>query len=157
MNAAAALQTLALLGVAGACLLIVTACICRVNLLERRTHRLGWSLMYVAMAAFAAGEGLGLLDGLPTWNELAGLLAVGANLALTRRSWKDRPPPITQRPSTQERLDAALQDMGGTKGGHYPGPDYRLVRAAQSMEQIARASQSDLRRMVRGAPPEATP
>lgn len=85
------------------CLFIVVACICRVNAMTASRNRFFWSLMYILMAVYAAGE---LLDVLLTqhWmatHELAGLVAIALNLALTHRHWRLGPPPITCKPGCE--------------------------------------------------------
>jgi len=82
------------------CVGIIAACICRVNLMTASRNKLGWSIMYTLMAAYAGGE---LLDVLTTghWmatHELLGLLGIALNLALTHRHWRDGPPPVTCKP-----------------------------------------------------------
>jgi hypothetical protein len=171
------LYSLAVPVLALACLVIVASCICRVGAMDPRRHRRGWSVMYVAMAAFAASAALEMLHNatLPQQIVLLGLLAIAANLALTHHDWRAGPPRITQRnpPRTraadragaanavppgglgQASLDAALAHMGDRDGELLP--DYRLVREARRMEHIAKASQGELRRMVHGAATASVP
>lgn len=84
--------------------LVAVASACRVNALNPSSHKLGWRVMYVAYAAFAAlvlgyviseqpdSEALQVL--------LAGLLGIGLNLALTHVQWRaNLVPPIACKPA----------------------------------------------------------
>jgi hypothetical protein len=82
-----------------ACLGVVAAVICRVDEMNRNRNKLSWFAMYLAYAVFAL---VVLGDVLQTgeWNGayLAGLLAVGLNLAVTLPHWRHGAPASSCRP-----------------------------------------------------------
>jgi hypothetical protein len=78
------------------CGLILVACICRLDLLTPRLHKLGWRLMYLLYAAYAGGVLIDLATAQPVdWYEAAGIAGVLIHVALTRRLWRDGPPSET--------------------------------------------------------------
>jgi hypothetical protein len=81
------------------CAGIITACICRLDLLNARQHRIGWHLKYVLMSFFAGGEFLDAVLGMDMISapELVGLLAVALHLALTQQHWLNGPPEIARK------------------------------------------------------------
>jgi hypothetical protein len=82
------------------CMGVVIAACCRINLMYRGEHRFLWSLMYVAMAAFAGALLVQTLHSRewPDDADLWALLAIALNTALTHQQWLKGPPAIVNKP-----------------------------------------------------------
>lgn len=71
------------------CALIVTACICRVNLMRFGRHKAGWLALYVLFAPFAGGMLIDLVTcpGKVDWWSCFGIAGILLHIALTRHHW----------------------------------------------------------------------
>ncbi len=78
------------------CLGVLIGCICRIDLLDPKRHRLGWRLLYILFSAYAGGVLMDLwVLGQVDWYEGAGVAGVLLHISLTRKLWRCGPPPET--------------------------------------------------------------
>lgn len=75
------------------CACIIVGCICRINLLTGREHRMSWFLMYLCCAAFSGGIATDLvINRFVDWYTAAGVAAILLHFIHTRKHWKRCPP-----------------------------------------------------------------
>lgn len=67
---------------------VLFGAVCRLDVIFLSKHKLGWGLMYVCYAGFAASAALGS----PEEERFFGLAALGLNLLLTKHLWEEGPP-----------------------------------------------------------------
>lgn len=95
------LQTCAFVMVAMVCSALISACICRIDLLnsQGKRHKFGWVLCYTSYSACALYMLLSILfeQSLPSKAEIIALLGMCLNILLTRRSWASGPPRIMEK------------------------------------------------------------
>lgn len=89
--------TLVALGVT-ACLLVIVACICRVNLMRFGQHKFGWLVLYILWAPFAMGMLIDMLTapGRVDWWACFGIAGILLHIVLTRRKWSAGAPRESQ-------------------------------------------------------------
>lgn len=82
---------------------IAISAVCRLNVMHPKVNRRGWMLMYLCFGAFAVAVWLDVAHRqISTATALLGLVAMGLNLLLTHRHWKDGiTPPATHRDQCQ--------------------------------------------------------
>ena len=80
--------------------IVITGCICRVNVMAWREHKAGWLLIYIGMAYFAGDVAIDALHVSFVEPHDAVILAVLAlYMHLTKGLWHSGPPPVTRKPS----------------------------------------------------------
>lgn len=78
--------------------IVITGCICRVNVMAWREHKAGWLLIYIGMAYFAGDVAIDALHVSFVEPHDAVILAVLAlYMLMTRNLWADGPPPTTHK------------------------------------------------------------
>lgn len=80
------------------CALVIVACICRVNLMRRGQHKLGWALLYMLWAPFAGGMLIDLVlrDYKLDWWACFGIAGILLHMVLTRHKWAHGAPEETE-------------------------------------------------------------
>ena len=79
------------------CVLIIVACICRVNLMRYGDNKFGWIVLYTLWAPFACGMLIDLLT-FPAridWWACFGIAGIALHIVLTRQRWSAGAPPET--------------------------------------------------------------
>jgi hypothetical protein len=81
----------------GLCVLVLMACICRIDLMRFQVNRAAWFCVYLLFAVYALGVMLDLAVARPVdWYEGAGVGGVLLYMALTRNLWRQGPPAETE-------------------------------------------------------------
>ena len=90
-------------GSLAACVLVLTACVCRVDLMRHSRNRWAWFVLYALFAVYAMGTALGIWrDTDIGWDDAAGIASIAYYMMLTRRLWVDGPPPETVKKGQSE-------------------------------------------------------
>lgn len=80
--------------------MVITGCICRVNIMAWRNNKAGWLLLYIAFAYFAGDVAIDALQaGAIDPHDAVILAALVLYMHLTKGLWHSGPPPVTRRPS----------------------------------------------------------
>lgn len=76
---------------------VLTACICRLNLMTPATSKPLWRVMYLMLAAWAGWVAADLAtNGDAPVRDAVGILAVALYMHLTRRRWADGVPEVAR-------------------------------------------------------------
>lgn len=90
------METVARFAAMAACLLVLVACICRIDLMRRGRSRPSWFLSYLLFAVYALGRLIALArDSQVDWYSIAGVFGLVLFMALTRKEWRGAPAPET--------------------------------------------------------------
>lgn len=81
-----------------ACVFVVLACICRVNLMRYGISKPGWMALYILYAPFGGGMLLDLLlaPQKVEWWACVGIAGIVVHLMLTRHHWSNGAPLYTE-------------------------------------------------------------
>lgn len=81
-----------------ACVVVLLACVCRIELMSSTRNRWSWFVVYVLFAAYALGTALQTWRARSfDWNDAAGIGAILVFVCITRCLWVNGPPPETVR------------------------------------------------------------
>jgi len=79
-----------------ACLVVLLACVCRIDLMRSTRTRAVWFVLYALFAMYALGTVLQIWRGGSfDWNDAAGIGGILVNVFATRHLWKNGQPPET--------------------------------------------------------------
>lgn len=79
-----------------ASLVVLAACVCRIDQMRSSRHRWGWFLLYLLFAVYALGTLCGIWRHRAfSWDDAAGLGGMLLYMVLTRRLWVNGAPPET--------------------------------------------------------------
>lgn len=81
-----------------ACVMVIIACICRVDKLRSSTNRYIWFFVYALFSVYAFGTALQVCRGrLIDWDDAAGIGGILLFIIATWSQWTKGPPPETVR------------------------------------------------------------
>ena len=84
--------------VQAACLIVLVACICRIDQMRSNRNGYPWFFVYALFAVFALGVAQRTWRGWSfDWNDGVGIGGLLLLIVVTRRQWKKGPPPETVR------------------------------------------------------------
>lgn len=81
-----------------ACLVVLVACICRIDQMRSNRNAYRWFFIYALFAVFSLGVAQRAWRGWSfDWNDGVGIVGLLLLVLVTRRQWKHGPPPETER------------------------------------------------------------